>query len=85
MLAREDASVLIVLAAQNFFLKSKDNCSHEVIECLQNLSNLLLAGLIRVVGNSMHQSLELMFVALITTLKVLRWLVGSVVPSYEER
>ena len=85
MLAREDASGLIVLAARNCFLKSFVNYSQEVIECLRNLSNQLFTGPVRVVGNNMHRSSELILVACITTLKLLRWLEGSVVPSYEER
>ena len=83
--ARDEASGLIVLAAQNCFLKSEDNYSHEVVECLLNLSNQLLAGPVKVVGNNIHLSSTFTLVALITTLKVLRWLPGSVVPSYEER
>ena len=72
MLAREDASGLIVFEAQNCFLKSFDNCSQEVIECLRNLSNQLFAGPVRVVGNNMQRSSELTLVALITTLNVPR-------------
>lgn len=85
MLASEEASGLIVQAARNRFLNSEDNCYQEVMECLLNLSNQLLAGPVKVVGNNIHLSSVFKLLALITILKVLRWLPGSAVPSYDER
>lgn len=84
MLARDEVLGLIVMAARNCFLNSADRCSREVMECLLNLSNQLLAGPVKEVGNSMHLSSVFTLLALMTVLKVLRWLPGSVVPSYDE-
>lgn len=72
MLARDEASGLIVSAAQNSFLNSEDSWSQETIECLLNFSNQLFAGLVNVVGNSMHLSSSPALLARITALKVLR-------------
>ena len=83
MLAKEEASGLIVLAARNCCLKSDDSWSQEVIECLLNLSNQLLAGPVREVGNNTHVSSWCTLLALMVMLKVLRWFPGSVVPSYK--
>ena len=55
------------------------------MECNLNLSNQLLAGPVREVGNSIHLSSVFTLLALMTMLKVLRWLPGSVVPLYEDR
>lgn len=85
MLESKEASGLIVLGAQNCFLNSEDKCSQEVIEYLLNLSNQLLAGPVKVVGNNIHLISVFTLLALITIFKVLRWLPGLVVPSYEER
>lgn len=84
MLVRDEASGLMILAAQNCFLNFEDNWSQEVIECLLNLSNQLLAGPIKEVGNNMHLSSRFTLLARMTVLKVLRWLPGSVVPSYDD-
>lgn len=84
MSVRDEASGLMVLAAQNCFLNSEDSWSQEVMECLLNFSNQLLAGSVEEVKNSMHLSSVFTLLALITVLKVLRWLPGSVVPSYDE-
>ena len=82
MLAREEASGLIVLAAQNFFMNLEDSLSQEVMEYLLNLLNLLYAGPVKVVGNNIHLSSNPTLLARMTVLNVLRWLPGSVVPSY---
>ena len=84
MLASDEASGLMVLVAQNWFLNFEDNCSQEVMECLLNLLNQLLVGPVRVVGNSIHLSSVFTLLALMTVLKELRWIPGSVVPSYDE-
>ena len=84
MLAREEASGLMIFAARNCFLNFGDSWSHKVMECLLNLSNQLWAGPIKEVGNNIHLSSWFTLLALMTVLKVLRWLPGSVVPSYDD-
>ena len=54
------------------------------MECLLNLSDKLLAMLVKEVGNKMHLSSVFTLLTLMTVLKVLRWLPGSVVLSYDE-
>ena len=84
MLAREEASGLMILAARNYFLISEDSWSQEVMECLLNLSNQLLAGPVKEVGNNIHMSSVFTLLALMTVLNMLRWLPRSVVPSYDD-
>ena len=73
MLARDEASSLIVLAALNYLLNFEDNWSQEVMKCLLNLSNHLLAGPVRDVGKSTHLRSWFTFLALMIILNVLRW------------
>lgn len=82
MFASKEASGLKVLTTQNCFFNSEDSWSQEVIECLLNLSNQLVAGPVRDVRNSMHLCSTITLLARMIVLKKLRWIPGFVVPSY---